>query len=873
MTFNHLVAALADRYRLERELGHGGMATVYLAKDVRHDREVAIKVLRPELAAVIGAERFLAEIKTTAHLQHPHILSLFDSGEVDGTVFYVMPFVEGESLRDRLAREKQLPVDEALTIAREVADAAEYAHRHGVIHRDLKPENIMLQGGHALVADFGIALAAAKTGDTRMTETGMSLGTPTYMSPEQAMGERDITARSDVYALGCVLYEMLTGEPPFSGPTAQSVVAKVLTEPPPSARLRRPTVPEGVDAAIATALQKLPADRFKSAAEFGAALAAPALARPRPAERRRLTRIASLADLATVSAIAVALGIALFLLGGRLLGRHGGPPVAFGRGTHVTWNPGLEITPALSPDGRSVAYAAGTLVAMRIFVRPVAEGRSIALTDDSTEMEAAPAWSPDGSRVLFLARGGVASAPAAGGPSRPEIPGTPANPVTSAVWSSDGNRIAFTRNDTLWLSASGGSARPLARLAAADACSWSPDGAFVACAAGNPLYALPGQNLGNQSPSWIVLCRVRDGNVTTVTDSASSNQSPVWSADNRWLYFVSNRFGPRDIFAVPVTTGGRAGGPAVRLTTGLGAHTISLGGTRLAYSLYSLRSSIWSLPIPEHPSISGAGATRLTNSNEYIESFSVSPDGKWLYYDSDLTGNADIFRAPVAGGTPEQLTNDPADDFFPSLSPDGREVVFHSWRGGSRDIYVLPLNGGAVEQLTNSPGQEAMADWSPDGRAIAFNDFDAGGVWIVRRDGQGHWGKPARHWGAGFLPVWSPDGREILFSAGVLEGPLYVLPVDSGAPRLLYDTSAAGAPHAESATWLDPGRIAFVSRDRNGTATIWEVSSKGGVPRFLVRLDPSQVYSRSTIRARHGRFFFSTEDRESDIWTLDVVRP
>src|SRR6476660_3826060 len=252
-----LQSALADRYRLDREVGAGGMATVYLAQDVRHDRRVALKVLRPELAAVIGAERFLAEIKLTANLQHPHILPLFDSGEADSFLYYVMPFVEGESLRDRLHREKQLPVDEAVRLASEVASALDYAHRHGVVHRDIKPENILLHDGHALVADFGIALAASKASCTRMTETGMSLGTPHYMSPEQAMGEREITARSDVYALGAVLYEMLTGEPPFTGSTAQAIVAKVMTDKPASIRRLRERVPEEVDDAVLTALEKL----------------------------------------------------------------------------------------------------------------------------------------------------------------------------------------------------------------------------------------------------------------------------------------------------------------------------------------------------------------------------------------------------------------------------------------------------------------------------------------------------------------------------------------------------------------------------------------------------------------------------------------
>src|SRR6476659_9528688 len=273
-----LAAELSDRYRIERELGRGGMATVYLAEDIRHGRKVAVKVLHPELAAVLGAERFLAEIRVTAALQHPHILPLFDSGQADGQLYYVMPFVEGESLRDRLHREKQLPGDAAVRLASEVASALDYAHRHGVVHRDIKPENILLHDGHALVADFGIALAASKASGTRMTETGMSLGTPHYMSPEQAMGEREITARSDVYALGAVLYEMLTGEPPFTGSTAQAIVARVVTESPRPLHAQRHTIPPHVEAAVLTALEKLPADRFATAAQFADALTRSGLA-------------------------------------------------------------------------------------------------------------------------------------------------------------------------------------------------------------------------------------------------------------------------------------------------------------------------------------------------------------------------------------------------------------------------------------------------------------------------------------------------------------------------------------------------------------------------------------------------------------------
>src|SRR5215218_1896435 len=316
-----LQSALADRYRLNREAGAGGMATVYLAQDIRHGRPVAVKVLRPELAAVIGAERFLAEIKLTANLQHPHILPLFDSGEADGYLFYVMPFVEGETLRDRITREKQLPIGDAVRITTEVASALDYAHRRGVVHRDIKPENILVHEGQALVADFGIALAASKASGARMTETGMSLGTPHYMSPEQAMGEREITPRSDVYALGAVLYEMLTGEPPFTGSTAQAVVARVVTESPRSLTAQRHTIPPHVEAAVLTALEKLPADRFTTATEFAEALkdktyasavSLPAAAAPGAPVHAEGGRRPGILVAALGAALAVAVGAALW---------------------------------------------------------------------------------------------------------------------------------------------------------------------------------------------------------------------------------------------------------------------------------------------------------------------------------------------------------------------------------------------------------------------------------------------------------------------------------------------------------------------------------------------------------------------------------
>jgi len=318
---DRLSIALADRFTIVRELGVGGMATVYLARDVKHDRLVALKVLRPELGAVVGAERLLAEIRVTAALQHPNILPLFDSGEADGLIYYTMPYVKGETLRARLQREKQLPVEEAVDIGRAVASALDYAHRHGVIHRDMKPENVLFQDGQAVVTDFGIALALSTIADNLLTKAGLSMGTPYYMSPEQATGERGLDARTDVYSLGCVVYEMLTGKPPFTGRTAQSVVARILTEHPKEIRQLRESAPVALDRAVLKALARLPADRYATAAKFGEALVRGAsepwgaplseqgtatdVAAPRLGSRRRST----LVQAAPWAVAAIALGL------------------------------------------------------------------------------------------------------------------------------------------------------------------------------------------------------------------------------------------------------------------------------------------------------------------------------------------------------------------------------------------------------------------------------------------------------------------------------------------------------------------------------------------------------------------------------------
>jgi serine/threonine protein kinase len=346
-----LPSIVTDRYTIEKQIGAGGMATVYLALDTKHDREVALKVLRPELGAVLGADRFLSEIKITARLDHPHILTLIDSGAADGLLYYVLPFVRGESLRDLLNRETQLPVEDAIALTKQVGSALDYAHRHGVIHRDIKPENILIQEGEAILTDFGIALAVKEAGGSRLTETGLSLGTPQYMSPEQATGDRTLGPKSDQYSLAAVLYEMLTGEPPISGATSQSIIAKLLTEEPTHVRTVRKSVSETLDAAISKALSKSPADRFASIGDFLRALSASTDAVPTAGSASKSNK--KLVIGVATAAVAAAAAFAAFTM--KSDGAPKSAPVALRDRTQLKFS-GSVIAPSMSSDGKQLAY-------------------------------------------------------------------------------------------------------------------------------------------------------------------------------------------------------------------------------------------------------------------------------------------------------------------------------------------------------------------------------------------------------------------------------------------------------------------------------------------------------------------------------------
>jgi Tol biopolymer transport system component/tRNA A-37 threonylcarbamoyl transferase component Bud32 len=886
-----LNAALAGRYTVEREIGAGGMATVYLAEDVKHRRKVAIKVLREDLGASVGGARFLREIEIAAQLQHPNILPLLDSGEADGLLYYVMPFVEGQSLRQRLAHERELPIAEAVRIVTEIVDALAYAHGRGVVHRDIKPDNVMLSGRHALITDFGVARAVreAASGGGAITTLGVALGTPAYMAPEQATADPNVDHRADIYAAGIVAYELLAGRTPFQGTTPQQVLAAHVTETPDPVAKYRPGVSPQLEGVVMKCLAKRPADRWQTSGEFLAAIEP--LATPSGGMQPTSARLSAVAPGtgrigARGAVAAVAMGVVA--IGAWLALRQGSAPdYAMGKTSQLTTESGLEIHPAISPDGKLVAYVAGTAQQMRVFIRPVGGGRTIQLTDDSIAVETQPRWSPDGTQILFLVRGGASVASALGGPAKAVVPPSATAAVNSATWSPDGKEIAFGRADSLFSVAVAGGAPRLIGTAGREQpiedCDWSRDGRFIACVDGNLEYSTPGNTFGNIAPSTIRVYRATGGPPVVVSeDSSKLNQSPRWAPDSRELFFISNRDGARDVFVRRVGRDGTGVGPSVRLTTGANAHSMSLtaDGQHLAYSVFTSQANVWALPIPDAPT-TAASAVQVTSGSQTVESMIVSRDGKWVVYDSDIGGPSAIFRVPVAGGTPELLASEKFDLFAGDLSPDGREVAYHSWRNGTRDIEVKALDGSAPVRVTDTPDQESYPVWSPDGSALAFyGQSRPVSLFVVRRSG-GKWGTPVRV-ASGGVVRWMPDGKLVFvadtinpYASGRTEAirtaPIAIADADGRNLRIIYAPSGSQPHPGRLAPSADGKTIFFKTADPREGGQIWSVPAAGGVPRLLVRFtDPTRPSARFDFSVDTKRFFFRVENRQSDVWIADL---
>ena len=773
-----LSAALVDRYRIERELGQGGMATVYLAQDVRHDRKVAVKVLRPELASILGGERFLAEIKTTANLQHPHILSLFDSGEADGLVFYVMPFVEGESLRDRLTRQKQLPVDEAVAIAREVADALTYAHQQGVVHRDIKPENILLHGGHALVVDFGIALAASRSeGATRMTETGMSLGTPHYMAPEQAMGEREITPRVDIYALGCVLYEMLAGEPPFTGPSAQAIIARVMTESPRSLTLQRHTVPAHVEAAVRAALEKLPADRFATAAQFAAALQNPAYsAAATGAAGRQATATAGGLWARLRDPVVLGLGfVALVSLAVAVLARRpsassatGAVRFLFAGSDSARVIDNFPWPAAISPDGGILVYAVAQpgggpiLYAKRT---DQLEGHPIPGTASGSQ----PVFSPDGQWLAFEVGGKE---------KKVRLDGSA--PVTISDGGAD-NGADWTTTNELVLGSTG-----------------KMHGLSHVSVAGGELaqFTRPDSAKGGLDHLWPIA--LPDGRTIVFmiwSGALATAQLGITSLDD-------GRVTPLDVKGIR---------PLAVLDGAL--VYLQADGAVMAVPLNARRRRVTGKPVPVLDPVP-VGAAQNGNSEIFI-----SRDGA-------LVSALGTHRAQLSwighDGVAHPISSEVRDFNSPRLSPDGRRIAVIVSDGTKSDVWIYELATGTLSRLTTVESITS-AEWTRDGSRIVYTAAGAGesraAVWAQR---VGVAAPPEMLTQISSLSPYAditPDRRSLLVQS-LLENTWGVvrIPLDSGGAARPYSVARNNATSPR----LSPdGRRAALNSDESGAFEVY----------------------------------------------------
>ncbi len=780
-----LGSALADRYKIESHLGEGGMATVYLAHDVKHDRKVALKVLRPELAAVIGAERFLQEIKVTANLQHPHILPLHDSGDADNFLFYVMPYVEGDTLRDKLDRERQLPIEAAIEITRSIASALDYAHRQGVIHRDIKPENVLIHDGQALVADFGIALAVSEASGQRLTETGLSIGTPHYMSPEQAMGDRELDARSDVYSLGAMLYEMLAGEPPYQGSSAQAIVAKVITEKAPPVTAARDTVPPHVNAAIVKSLNKMPADRFATAAAFADALsntaftvsstvAGPAGEAPAPPPSRR------------VSALVLA-GIAVALAAAYLVGRATAPaPEPRLTRFHVPPPEGVTfysrccgVTVALSPDGEWLVFVGG--------------------------------GGADGSNPLYRRRLGQLQSEI--------IPGT--EDASVPFFSSDSRWLGFHSDGRLRkVPMTGGPPVPIAEVARVDGASWG-DNDVIVLAFDNALHTVSGGG----------------GPITQVPGSDSLGQGlqhpTMLPGGDAAIVRIGQAGDDARLIAVDLETG------AVD-TVGFGTYGV-YGSGHLVYS--GADGTLLAQPFdPKARQTTGQSVAILDGlrlAGPSLGEFALSAAGG-LAYQPGSAANAEVLQIVGPTGAIDLDMPERGNLENPTFSPDGRRIAFRFTDVGTRqDIWIFDIEQGTLPNLTVEGDVNTAPVWTKDGTRIVFaSDRDGGPRQLYWKpaDGSGPAERLLTSDGNAWPGSWFPDGTTLAFMANRGEGQsvdIGLLTVGDSTPRWILETE-----FTEWEAQVSPdGRWLAYTSNRSGENEVYVVATTGAGAHYQVSTD------------------------------------
>ena len=781
-----LNAALEGRYAIERELGEGGMATVYLADDLKHNRKVALKVLKTELAAIVGAERFLAEIQVTANLQHPHILPLFDSGEADSFLFYVMPYVEGETLQDRIDRERQLPVDEAVRIAMDVAGALQTAHEQGIIHRDIKPANILWSRGEPLIADFGIALAVGAAGSNRLTETGLSVGTPFYMSPEQATGDQAVGTSTDTYALGAVLYEMLVGDPPYPGSTAQAVLGKIIAGKPVSATAERPSIPQNVDGALRKALEKLPADRFTSAQDFGRALGdehfryGDAVAGVGAAAAGPWNRLS--VALATSAAV-LTVALAWSLLG---LGRQETLAITRFRSPLPQGHEMVDYLPnlAVSPDGRTLAWFSDN----ELYKQDLDSFEPEMLSD--AIQGCCLFFSADGPWIVFgqLEDDALWGIPIDGGP----VVDLAARTIDSDLvystsqfevrrkLSSDTASVqiilfdnAGTEGTHAWPQLLPGGTHVLFTVLGPSSMWHDARVVVEEIGTGVRTTIAEGRTYGRYVPTGHIVYVDADGTLEAVS------------------YDLKNHRVAGNAFLVE-------SGVRTSYWGGAASFAISESGT-LAF----IRGSSWVNHQLTWFDRAGTVIERV-GQPATVEGVRLSPNGRYAvtYVASN---NADISLFDLATGVPQLLTRDPEPEDNPIWSADGQRVAYHKLiSGNDHRLYSIDISQGAPEELYADSQYISPRGWSPDGKSLAalFDDgslrsidLDDRSVTIVTEEDPGVGGG-----------TFSPDGRWLTYTSsetGVREVYVIAFP-DMTRPREGEDGFRNGRPTVTSSSSSRP---------------------------------------------------------------------
>jgi len=747
-TLERLRETLAQRYEILREAGEGGMAIVYLARDLKHDRDVALKVLKPELASAVGPQRFLREIRIAAGLQHPGILPLYDSGETGGFLYYVMPFVDEMTLSDRIERDGPLALEEAVKIAREVGDALEYAHGKGLVHRDIKPSNILFSNGRAVLCDFGLATAVSEVGEGRLTQTGIVLGTPLYMSPEQASGKHDVDSKSDLYSLGCVVYEMLAGHPPFTGASARAVLARHLSDPVPPLRTVRPQLTAGVEKVLEKALAKAPADRHGSASALIEALCAP---EPRGAQPGKLAVVGLV--------VAVAAALLLWVL----RPWEGNPRLERGRTVPLTTLVGIEYAGSLSPDSLKHAYShpergVGNL---NIFMQARDGGTRVQLTNAPGD-ELLPRWSRDGSALAYVVGNGNRCDvyrlwPDFREAREPELLVETGIPYLHSFW------------DALFSLGSS---------------PWSPDGEsfiFSRCHANGDVA--------------IHQVHLKTGEETQITfpESGAHDLSSSWSFDGRKIAFARTKGGGSGLWLGSLEEDGWGEPRELFVDEGTicGEPAFVPGDRHVVFS--SNRSgtvNMWALHLD-----SGV-LTQLTSGGGEDHHPSITNDGLIAY--TEFSHQTDLYVLSIDSGEATQLTSWTKDNFVGRFSPDGSRIAYQSTRDGDAEIWVRSTDPGDREEvnLTDHDASDMLPAWSPDGEWVAFlsNRSGANNLWKVRSDGKGmpeivlakDIPIPSQVWGVSLSIRWTPDGESIGYLFSGEDGPeLWAVDADGGNDRLL----------------------------------------------------------------------------------------